>query len=284
MILAAQQSDLSGEVIFMFQPGEEGCHGARYMIEDGLLDPLPEAAFALHVEPNLPSGTFSGRSGTYSASTDTIRIWVEGRGGHGSAPHSCIDPIPIMCEIVSAIQAFVARRVSVFDPAVVTIGKIEAGTTYNIIPDTAFALGTIRALSRATREFVCGELPGVVKGIAAAHGAVARVEIDPGYPSVVCDAQAFELARDVVIELFGPASWRTMSGPDMGGEDFAYIAEQVPSAMLLLGVAPPSEDWRSRPGIHSSRMTIDEAAMGQGAAFHAAIAAAFLEQGFVRQA
>ena len=146
-MLCAKREQLAGTVQFMFQPGEEGHHGARFMLDDGLIDPLPDAAFALHIMPNAPRGVFSGRSGPLLASSDVLTITVKGAGGHASMPHDAIDPIPVACEIVSAIQTMVTRKISVFNPAVITIAKISAGTTNNIIPETAHLLGTIRTLS-----------------------------------------------------------------------------------------------------------------------------------------
>src|SRR5213594_4532786 len=145
-LLARRRDSLAGSVLFMFQPGEEGYHGARIMIEEGLLDgtPPPTAAFALHVTHRLTAGAIAARSGPAMASGDTLQIVVRGRGGHASAPHDCLDPIPIACEIVQAFRTLVTRRVNVFDPAVITIGKIEAGTTRNVIPETAHLFGTGR--------------------------------------------------------------------------------------------------------------------------------------------
>ena len=133
-MLSAKRDTLAGTVMFMFQPGEEGHHGARFMLDDGLIDPMPDAAFALHIMPNAPHGLFAGRAGPLLASSDKLHIIVTGRGGHASMPQDALDPIPVACEIVSAIQTMITRKVSVFDPAVVTIAHIKAGTTDNIIP------------------------------------------------------------------------------------------------------------------------------------------------------
>ena len=159
----------------MFQPGEEGYHGARFMIEDGLLDePLPDAAFALHISPNLPVGTVVSRAGTLMASTDTLGATITGRGGHAAMPHDCVDPIPIACEIVLALQTHIARKVPVTDPAVLSITQINAGTAHNIIPGSVELVGTMRTLSEKSREAVRAAYVTIVEGIAAAHGAVAQ--------------------------------------------------------------------------------------------------------------
>ena len=145
--LCERRDRLAGSVMFMFQPGEEGWHGARFMIEDGLLDPLPDAAFALHISPNMPFGVFASRAGTLMASSDVIRIKVTGAGGHASMPHDAHDPIPVLCEIVTALQVMVTRRIPVFEQAVITIASIHAGTTNNVIPEVGRLLGTLRTLS-----------------------------------------------------------------------------------------------------------------------------------------
>ena len=279
-LLAANREALAGTVMFMFQPGEEGWHGARFMIEDGLLDPLPDAAFALHVMPNAPHGIFTGRAGPLLASADQLRIRVMGRGGHASMPYDALDPIPIACEIVSAIQAYVTRQVPTLDPAVVTIASIEAGTTYNVIPESAFLLGTIRTLSPGTRAKVHSGLRRLAEGIADAHGASAEVQIEPGFPVTVCDSRAVSLGREAIGRLFGPESWKDLPAPIMGAEDFSYVLEKVPGAMFFLGASAEGSDWKSCCGLHSNRMVLDEKVMARGAAAHAAIAQLFLEEGF----
>lgn len=279
-LLCARRESLAGTVMFMFQPGEEGHHGARFMLDDGLIDPLPDAAFALHIMPNAPHGVFAGRTGALLASADKIRVTVKGRGGHASMPHDALDPVPIACEIVLAMQAWVTRNVSVFDPAVVTIGQISAGTTDNIIPETAMLFGTIRTLSPHTRLAVQDGLGKLARGIAEAHGAAAEVTFQQGFPVTVCDGRAVALGEAVATDLYGPDAWRTMDAPVMGAEDFAYVLEKVPGAMFFLGAAAEGSDWRSCCGLHSNRMVLDEAVMAGGAALHAAIAERFLGQGF----
>lgn len=279
-MLCARREQLAGTVMFMFQPGEEGHHGARFMLDDGLIDPLPDAAFALHVMPNAPRGIFTGRAGPLLASSDVLSITVKGAGGHASMPHDSVDPIPVACEIVSAIQAMVTRKISVFDPAVVTIAKISAGTTNNIIPETASMLGTIRTLSPRQRAHVAEELHRLAPGIAAAHGCSAEVHIEQGFPVTLCDARAVKFGQRVVEDVFGEESWITMETPIMGAEDFAYVLEKVPGAMFFLGASHDGDDWRSCCGLHSNRMVLDDSVMAKGAALHAAMAERFLAEGF----
>ena len=279
-LLCARRDQLAGTVMFMFQPGEEGHHGARFMLEDGLLDPLPDAAFALHVLPNAPHGSFAGRPGPLLASADQIRVTINGRGGHASMPQDALDPVPIACEIVTAINVWVTRRVPVADPAVVTIGKIEAGTTHNIIPETASLLGTIRTLSPERRAAVQVGLRTLAEHIAAAHGATAEVEFEQGFPPTICDPRAVASARRAVESLYGPEAWLALGAPVMGAEDFSYVLEKVPGAMLFLGASASGSDWRSCCALHSNRMVLDESVMARGAALHAALAEQFLAEGF----
>jgi hippurate hydrolase len=282
-LLVNHRADLAGRVLFMFQPGEEGHHGARFMLEEGLLDvgdtsPI-DAAFALHVTTFAPTGSVNLRGGTIMASSDTLRITVVGRGGHASAPHQALDPIPIACEIVQAIQTMVTRRIDVFDPTVVTIARISAGTTSNVIPETAEIYGTIRAVSERTRTLVHDSLTRVAEGVAAAHEASATVEIEVGYPVTVNDADFATFAAGVAREVVGEKAVRTLANPVMGAEDFSYVLQKVPGSMAFLGACPPELDPRTAPPNHSNRVTFDEEAMTTGIALYAAIALRHLGDG-----
>jgi hippurate hydrolase len=274
-LLARHRDALAGSVLFMFQPGEEGYHGARVMIEEGLLDgaAAPTGAFALHVTHRMPAGHLSARSGPAMASGDTLNIVVRGKGGHASAPHDCLDPIPIACEIVQALQTLVTRRVHVFDPAVLSVTKIEAGTTRNVIPDTATLLGTIRTVSEATRERVLDDVRRVAEGIAAAHGAEAAVDLIRGYPVTVNDDGFARFVLDTAREVLGPETVHPMSHPIMASEDFSYVLERVPGAIANLSTCPDSGP--SFPN-HSPRMLVNESALAAGIAMHVAVAKRFL--------
>ena len=279
-LLAARREELAGEVLFMFQPGEEGFHGARFMLEDGLLDPLPEAAFALHVMPNAPHGVLAGKAGPLMAAADAFDIVVTGKGGHASMPHDTRDPVPAACQIVSALQAMVTRRFNAADAVVVTVTQLEAGTAHNIIPDHATLRGTIRTLSPRHRAAVREAMVEVARGIAAAHGVEADVTVTEGFPVTICDERAVALGRAVATDAFGEGAWRDLPAPIMGAEDFAYVIEKVPGAMFFLGVAREGDDWRQCCGIHSARMMVDESALPHGTAMLAGCALRFLERGF----
>ncbi len=279
-LLAKRADSLKGEVRFMFQPGEEGHHGARYMLDDGLLDPLPDAAFALHVFPNAPHGVIAGRAGPVMAAADQFVITVNGKGGHASMPHETIDPIPVACEIVTALQAMVTRKFSVFDPVVLTVARIDSGTTFNVVPDSAQIEGTMRSLSAENRQRLRDEVQILSAGIAGAHGLSVDVEIVEGFPVTLCDEAAVNFGERVTRDLFGHESFQRLPDPVMGAEDFSYVLEKVPGAMFFLGVSHEGEDWSRCCGIHSTRMMVDETVMPMGAAAMAGFAQAFLERGF----
>ena len=277
-LLAARRGELAGRVALMFQPGEEGYHGARFMLEEGLLGDAAagaapvDGAFALHISTQYPSGTINLRPGSLLASGDRLRIIVRGRGGHASAPHRTLDPVPIACEIVQAIQTAITRRVSVFDPAVVTIARIAAGTTHNVIPDSAEMLGTLRALSSQTRQAARALVIRVAEGVAAAHGASAAVEVEAGYPMTVNDPAAAELVRATAADLLGEDRVTVLSEPIMGSEDFSYVLQRVPGAMGFLGACPPGLDPEQAPSNHSRQVVFDEDALPVGVATYAGVA------------
>jgi amidohydrolase len=278
-LLLDRRDQFRGTVLLMFQPGEEGWHGARYMIEDGLLESAPspvEAAFAIHITNRYPSGQVRLRPGPMYASADTIRITVRGRGGHASAPHLTLDPIPSAAEIVLALQMLVTRTVDVFDPTVITIAHLLAGTRDNIVPETALIEGTIRTVTEATRARMRDGVRRIANGICAAHGTTAEVEIEPGYPVTLNDPSFTGLVSDVAGELLGPGSVATEPVPDMGAEDFSYVLQRVPGAMARLGGRPADVDEATAPQNHSNRVVFDEPAMAVGAALHAAIALRYL--------
>jgi amidohydrolase len=274
-LLAARRHTLAGRVVFMFQPGEEGYHGARVMLEEGLLDGenAPAGAFAIHVSARHPAGLIAGRGGSALAAGDTLRAVVRGRGGHASAPHDCLDPIPIACEIVQAFQTLVTRQVNVFDPAVITVAKIEAGTTRNVIPETASLLGTIRTVSEPTRTRVLDGVRRLAEGIAAAHGAEIELELIRGYPVTVNDPGFAAFVNDVATRVLGAERAQTMAAPIMGSEDFSYVLQRVPGAIVFLGTRPDAGP--AYPN-HSNRMIVNESALAAGIAMHAAVALEFL--------
>jgi len=278
-VLAARADSLPGEVRFMFQPGEEGYHGARFMLDDGLLDPLPDAAFALHIMPNAPHGTIGSRAGTLLASADMLEIVVEGRGGHASMPHDTRDPVPVACEIVMALQAMVTRRFSAHEAMIVTITQLEAANAHNIIPDRAVLKGTIRTLSPVRRQEAWNAIRQLAENIAQAHDCDADTDITQGFPPTVNDARVVALAEAVATSL-PHGEFLRLADPIMGAEDFSYVLEKVPGMMAFLGVAQSGADWKQCCSIHSSRMMVDESVLPRGTAFLAGCASRFLERGW----
>jgi hippurate hydrolase len=280
-LLHRHRDELPGTVKFMFQPGEEGHAGARHMIADGLLDadPKPDAAFALHIFPNFKAGAIAGRPGPILASVDTWSVKVRGKGGHASMPHLAVDPVPVACEIGLALHAMVTRRTNVFDPVVLTLGKITGGTASNIIPETVDMLGTLRTTSEAAREVAREGIRRVAANIAAAHSCQADVSIRAGYPVTVNDPGFVEFARGVAGDLLGADNYIPMPAPFMGAEDFSYVLQRMPGCMMFLGVMPEGRSEHDHvASCHSNHMIINEDAMAVGIAMHAAIAHRFLTE------
>jgi amidohydrolase len=275
-LLAERRDELAGQVVFMVQPGEEGFHGARYMLEEGLLDVVAEApvsgAFALHISSSFSSGSINVRPGPMMAAADQWRMAVRGRGGHASMPHHAADPVPVAAEIVLALQSMVTRRVDVFDPAVVTVGHIEAGSANNVIPDTAFMEGTIRTLSAERRADVVASVQRVASHVAAAHEMTVDFEHVEGYPVTVNDPGVAAQVLQTTTELLGEPASALMPAPLMGAEDFSYVLATVPGAMAFLGACPPGHEPDAAPANHSNRAVFDEAAMVHGVALYAGFA------------
>jgi hippurate hydrolase len=270
-LLAARRETLAGTRKFLFQPGEEGFAGARVLIGEGLLEQEPkvDAAFAIHVDSSLPAGLVATRPGPLMAAGDLFSIEVIGKGGHAAQPHLARDPIPVACEIVMALQAMVTRQIHAFDPAVLSVTKITAGSTGNVIPEKAHLLGTIRTVSEAARRSAQERLERTVRGIAAAHGLEVSLHVVPGYPVTVNHEAFTGFAREVAADLLGAERVVPMPTPVMGAEDFSYVLQRVPGAMVFLGAR--TEGSGGAP-LHSNRMVIDESALADGIALHAALA------------
>ncbi|WP_129668961.1 M20 metallopeptidase family protein [Phytoactinopolyspora endophytica] len=272
-LLAARREELAGRVLLFFQPGEESYHGARYALEEGLLDDTDViGAFALHISSQFESGTINVRSGPILAAADTFRVVLTGRGGHASAPHAANDPVPAACEIVTAVQTVLSRRISTFDPAVLTVARIAAGTTSNIIPASAEMEGTIRSFSEETRDDIHTRLRTVVSGIAAAHELTADVDITPGYPVTVNDETFTDRVRGVASAVVGADRVVDIENPLMGAEDFSYVLAKYPGAMAFLGACPEGVDPDLAAPNHSNLVVFDERSLASGVATYAGVA------------
>jgi amidohydrolase len=275
-LLSARRAELAGDVIFMFQPGEEMGGGAALMMSEGVLDAAgtrPLAAFGLHVTSSLlPLGMCASRGGTIMAASDTLQVTVRGRGGHGSRPHDAADPIPVACEIVTGLQTLVTRRFDVFDPVVITVGTFHAGTAANVIPGEASFEATVRSFSPAARSAVQEAALRLAAQIASAHGLSADAEFADGYPVTVNDTGEAAFAEQTVAEVLGSGRFVAMPDPLAGSEDFSYVLEQVPGAFVFLSACPPDADPATAPYNHSGEAVFDDAVLADGAALLAGLA------------
>jgi amidohydrolase len=260
-VLQGLRDQLSGKVVLLFQPAEEGPGGALPMIEAGALDDPPvEAAAMLHVDSRLDVGTIGITPGPVNASTDEMYITVRGVGGHGAYPHAAVDAVPAAAAVVLALQNVVAREIDPLQSAVLTIGTIAGGYRNNVIADEITMSGTLRAYDPEVREALEQRARRIVEGIAAAYGASATLELVRGYPPVINDE---ELARRFTEYLRGHARVKVeRQQPTMGGEDFAYFAQRVPGLLIRLGVR--SESAGAVHPIHSPVFRLDERALPIG--------------------
>ena len=275
-LLSARRDALRGDVVFMFQPGEEGQDGAGCMIEEGVLTATgttPSAAYAIHVTSGLlPHGVFATRPGPIMAACADVKVVVRGQGGHGSAAHRANDPIPAACEMVTALQTMVTRKFDIFDPVVVTVGSFHAGTKNNIIPETAQFDATIRTFSAASLDRIQPAVLALLHGIGAAHGLEVEAEFHGLYPVTVNDQGAFETVRRTVRESFGEERFAAMPTPLAGAEDFSRILQRVPGAMVFLGATPVGQNPETAPYNHAPEAAFDDAVLPEGAALLAELA------------
>ncbi|MEE1739122.1 M20 family metallopeptidase [Streptomyces sp. BE147] len=275
-LLAARREELAGDIVFMFQPGEEGRGGARIMIEEGVLDAAGErvvAAYALHVvSAGAPAGHAATRPGPMLAASASARVTVRGRGGHGSSPHSAADPVPAMCAMVTALQTLVTREIDIFDPAVVTVGQLHAGTAPNVIPETAEFAATVRTFSDAAHATVRTAFERTVHGVAAAHGVTAEIDYAEQYPPTLNHADEAAFALETARELLGADRVLEAPQPMAGSEDFSFVLREVPGAFVGLGACPPGSDPATAPMNHSAQAVYDDGALPYAAALLAGLA------------
>jgi amidohydrolase len=280
-LLTKNKSKLNGDVVFMFQPGEEGFDGAGHMIKEGVLNASgrkADATYGLHVmSSSIPTGSFTTKPGTMMASSDELHVTVVGMGGHGSQPHTAKDPIPVAAEMVSALQLLITRSFSAFDPVVITVGQFHAGTKANIIPDTAEFQATIRTFSAENRSRIQVEAVRLCKSIAEGYGLKAEVEVVEQYPVTVNnDAHAQFLGR-VAAELFGNEGYMDMPNPIAGAEDYSRVLEEVPGSYAFLG-ASVDQDFTKSEVNHSPRAMFDDAVLYRGAALLSELAVRSLNE------
>ncbi|MGX1543082.1 M20 metallopeptidase family protein [Streptomyces adustus] len=281
-LLAGRRDELPGDVIFMFQPGEEGYDGAGLMIAEGVLEAAgrtPVGAYSVHVASNgFPLGTVAGRAGTLSAGSAELHVTVHGRGGHGSNPHQAADPIPVAAEAVTALQTLVTRTADAFDPVVITVGTFHAGTKANVIPAEATFGATVRATSEKAMTSFLRRAETLCRGIAEAHGLSADVRSDIQYPAMVCAPEAVDLGQEAAETLYGPDAFVRMPTANMASEDFARITALVPGAQFGIGARPLAAP-PDAPFNHSPYAVFDDGALPVGAALLAEVADRRLRQG-----
>ena len=270
-LLADNRDELTGRVRFMFQPGEEGYHGAKYMIDEGVLEGV-DRAFAIHVSTTMANGVVYTKGGSFLGSADRFEVTVHGEGGHASAPHNCVDPIPAAAATVTGLHTMVGRNTDPTLSGLVTVAHIEAGTTNNIIPPSAFLEGTIRTLDERTRARLHEGVERVASGTAAAHGCTCSCEVIPGYPVTVNDPAQAELTGEVATALLGEDRFRVMPKGLLAAEDWSYVLQQVPGAMAMLGVCPDDLEPSTAAPNHSNLMRVNESALSDGVALYAAMA------------
>jgi amidohydrolase len=271
-LLASRRDELNGDVVLMFQPGEEGYDGARHMVEQGVLDAAGttvEAALALHVTSAfLPPGMFATRGGPVMSAADVLTVTVRGAGGHGSTPHRAKDPIPAACEMVTALQTMATRRFDVFDPIVVTIGAFHAGTVHNVIPDTAYFEATLRSFSPEAHARLLEETVRICRGVAAAHGLEVDAVAAELYPVTVNSSEEVAAFSSVVADVHGDGKFIELPNPLTGSEDFSRVLDRVPGTMAFLGACPADRDLMTAPYNHSPEAAFDDAVLPDGVAVY----------------
>ncbi len=262
--LSGKRDRLNGTVKFFFQPAEEGGGGGRVMVEEGAADGV-DYIFALHLWPGLPFGTAATKPGPIMAAADAFEMTVKTGGGHGAMPHLSVDAIAVAAQIFTVLQTIVSREVDPVQPAVLTVGEIEAGTAFNIIPGEARLGGTVRTLDADLRESIPGRMEELSRGVA--NGMRGDVELDYtfSYPVTKNNEAAARRALGVIGGLFGEEKALELTNPSMGGEDFAFFLEKLPGAFIWLGIGEDAS------GLHTPTFAFDEEILPQGAALLTAL-------------
>lgn len=277
--LTARRDELPGDVLFMFQPGEEGFDGAGVMIAEGVLEAAgrrPDAAWALHVMSGLaPRGQVASRGGPMMAASNELHVTVHGAGGHGSAPHRSKDPVPAAAEMVTGLQTLLSRVVDPFATAVLTVGQFNAGTKPNIIPDSATFAATIRCFDPDVLDLLERETVRYCQGTAAAYGLEVDADFRRQYPVTVNDADQVALAAQITERVLGAGRFLEMPQPITGSEDFSRVLQAAPGAMLFLG-ACVDDQWKTAPDNHSPYAAFSDDVMADGAALYSELAVASL--------
>ncbi|TFD65712.1 M20 metallopeptidase family protein [Cryobacterium ruanii] len=275
-LLAHHRDRLVGDVVLMFQPGEEGFDGAGVMIREGVLDAAgrrADAAYGLHVvSAGAPNGQFMSRTGILMSASDSLTVTVHGAGGHGSAPHQAQDPVTVIAEMVTALQVMVTRQFDMFDPVVLSVGVLQAGTKRNIIPESARLEATVRSYTAQSQAKLKRVVPRLLEGIAAAHGLEVTVDYVTEYPLTITDEGETGRAERVVGELFGGQRFTRMINPLSGSEDFSRVLAEVPGTFVFLSALPRQADAATAAFNHSPAATFDDDVLADGAALYTQLA------------
>jgi amidohydrolase len=270
-ILASRKSEIKGDVIIFFQPGEEGHHGADVMIDQGDLmvsGSKPIRAYGLHVFSSYPLGMMGSKAGPLMASAGDLFVTVSGSGGHGSMPWLSKDPISVLTEIMSALQTMVTKRFNAFDPVIVNIGWVKAGdtATTNVIPESASFGATVRVFSEENATKLKKYTAELAESIAKAFGLSATVDFTRATKVLLNDASAIQSVEKVTTKLFGTGRYVNLPAPIAGGEDFASIVHEIPGAFVFMGAAPPGVDPSTAATNHSNKAVFDDSVLADGAA------------------
>ncbi|MFI5085285.1 MAG: M20 family metallopeptidase, partial [Actinomycetales bacterium] len=276
ILLAERAHTLAGDVVLMFQPGEEGYDGASVMLREGVLGAAGrrvDAAFGMHVFSALAGhGQFCTKSGVMMSASDGLVVTVLGAGGHGSAPHLAKDPVAAAAEMVSQLQVMVTRQFNMFDPVVISVGVFRAGTKRNVIPEDARFEATIRTFSEESRQKMELAVPRLLKGIASAHGVTVDVDYQREYPLTVTDAGETAYAESTIEDMFGAGRLTRFATPLSGSEDFSRVLDEVPGTFIGLSAVAPGEDPAGTAFNHSPYATFDDGVLTDGAALYAELA------------
>lgn len=262
-ILNELKDEWEGTVKLIFQPGEEQHPGgASLMIKEGVLDnPRPQAIFALHVYPHLPSGTTGFRAGQYMASADEIYITIKGKGGHAALPHQTVDSIAIAAQVITGLQQVVARKANPLIPSVLTFGKIQGGFATNVIPETVELLGTFRTMDEEWRYQAHKWIKDFTEKTCEAYNAHAIVDIPRGYPSLFNNPELTERATALAKDYLGEGNVHQLE-MRMAGEDFSFYTHHVPGCFFRIGTNKDGKLFNVP--VHNARFDIDEHALKTG--------------------
>ena len=270
-ILNDMKDELCGSVKLAFQPAEEVATGAKSMIENGALDGV-DAAFGIHIWSDVPAGHISCSDGPRMASTDQFKIDIKGKGCHGAAPHQGVDAVVVSTAIINNLQTMVSRQTAPLDPIVVTVGKVEAGTRWNVVAENAHMEGTTRCFSQDVWNAIPDMMEKIVKNTAAAFGAEASVSFDRLTPPTINDGAIAGLVRSAADKIMGDGA-AIDSPATMGGEDFAFFSQNVPGAIALLGCG--NEACGAVWPQHSGNFCVDESVLIKGAMLYTQVAMDF---------